>query len=651
MKSLPAKLLAILAFWLFYTPLHLCASEAQDVFDADDFRVELPELLVRNVSTTAAVVCLSPEKLNALGDTLTARINGEKKELIFVNDRAEFDVVFDRKEPMSFKIGYFTHVLEINPMPLWLSIVPPLLVIALALSFREVISSLVVGILSGAVIVGYYSTGVTGIFQGFLRLIDKYIIDALSEPSHVSVIVFSTLIGGVVALVSRNGGMQAIVNRISRGASTPKSGQLATWFLGIAIFFDDYANTLVVGNTMRSVTDKLRISREKLAYIVDSTAAPVAAVAFITTWIGAELGYIQGALDEINANATQIESSPYAIFLGSLEYAYYPFYSLIFMLFLILSNRDFGPMLRAERRARAGDVTGQTADSTGIVDFDEFKPVESAPLRMYNAIIPIGIIVLGTIVGLLYTGYDPIVWGNTEWGFGKKLSATIGQSDSYKALLWASMAGLIVALLMTVSQRIQSFNESVNTGIDGFKSMLNAIVVLALAWSLAALTSEMHTADYLAGLAAGNVEPWLIPSATFVVSVLVAFSTGTSWGTMAIVYPIMLPLIWSLSIESGLESSEAMHLFLNTTSCVLAGAVCGDHCSPISDTTILSSLASGCDHIEHVRTQLPYAVTVGVIALVFTTLAAAFDIPWYLAFASGIAGLFVVSRLIGKPVD
>lgn len=626
------------------------AQNAQ-AFEKDDFLIEVPELYVRNVQTTGTLLCLAPEKLYLAGNEITAIVNGQEQVLTFENNHAEFAMTFDRREPMSVKIGGFTYVQEVNPMPLWLSIVPPLLVIVLALSFREVVSSLVIGILSGAMIVGYYVAGTAGMAKGFLHLIDEYIIGALSNPSHVSVIVFSTLIGGVVAVVSKNGGMQAIVNRISRRASTPRSGQFATWVLGVSIFFDDYANTLVVGNTMRAVTDKLHISRQKLAYLVDSTAAPVAAVAFITTWIGAELGYIEGALDTINAQQVQVTSSPYAIFLGSLEYAFYPFYTLIFMLFLIWLNRDFGPMYKAEIQARRRETEVVETEKVGAVSVEEFTPVENAPYRMINAIVPIGIIVFGTVAGLLYTGYDPETWSNPEWGFGKKLSATIGQSDSYLALLWASMTGLIAAVVMTVSQRIMPFGDTINTSIDGFKSMLNAIVILALAWSLAALTSEMHTADYLANLAAGNVEAWLIPTLTFLISALVAFSTGSSWGTMAIVYPIMLPLVWTLSIDTGLESHEAFDLFLNTTACVLAGSVLGDHCSPISDTTILSSLATGCDHIEHVRTQLPYALTVGGVALGFTTVAAAFDLPWYLAFGTGIIMLYVVVRLVGKVVD
>lgn len=641
----------IFCFLGFFIP----TSNAQEnsAFTTGDFSVTLPELFVSGVETEAEILSLNREKLIAADFEVPAVINGKRTVLKFKNNKAVFPIVIDRKEPVSIKIGTFSFVKKVNPMPLWLSIIPPLLVIALALVFKEVISSLILGIVSGGCIVGYYSaSGSVG--GGLLRVIDTYILDAMVDPGHVAVMIFSTLIGGIVAVISKNGGMQAVVDKLSRRARDPRSGQLATWGLGIAIFFDDYANTLVVGNTMRALTDRLRISREKLSYLVDSTAAPVAAIALITTWIGAELGYIQGAIETINAKAAvdgnyaAIDQSAYSIFLGSLEYAYYPIFTLVFMLMLILMNRDFGPMYKAEVKARREGIGKQVLK--GSVDISEFEPEEGVKPRMFNAIIPIAIVIFGTLVSLLYTGYDAAVWGDTSIGFGKKLSLTIGASDSYQALLWASMAGLIVAVLLTAAQRIQSFSETIETSITGFKSMISALLVLILAWSLAALTSEMHTADYLAGLASGTVVEWAVPAITFVIAALVAFSTGSSWGTMAIVYPLMLPLSWELSMQGGVDAQIALGHFFNVTSCVLAGSVLGDHCSPISDTTILSSLATHCNHIAHVRTQMPYALTVGGVALTFTVLGALFDIPWILDFPLGILLLFLLIRFFGKKV-
>jgi Na+/H+ antiporter NhaC len=271
---------------------------------------------------------------------------------------------------------------------------------------------------------------------------------------------------------------------------------------------------------------------------------------------------------------------------------------------------------------------------------------------MWNAIIPILVVILGTVAGLLYTGIDadPSAWSSSELPFGRKLSTVIGNSDSYKALLWSSTFGLIVAILLSTLRRTLTFSDSILASIEGFKTMVPAIVILILAWSLAALTDQMHTADYLAGLSEGRLAVWALPAVTFLLSAVVAFSTGSSWGTMAIIYPIMLPLAWALSLESGMEAALAMEIFLNTTSCVLAGAVLGDHCSPISDTTILSSLATRCDHLQHVKTQMPYALTVGLVAVIFTTLSALFSIPWLLNYLIGIALLYLVVSLLGKKV-
>jgi len=629
------------------------SATAQDesIFTKDDFSVELPHLIVDGVESTGTLVCTDLDKLYLLGNKAQAVINGERRTLTFEGGKADFQLSFDRNEPMSIKVGGFTFVKEISPMPLWLSILPPMLVIILALAFKEVVSSLIVGIFVGAMIATHYAIDSSGIFIGFLHSIDIYMVEAMADEGHVSVILFSTLIGGIVALISKNGGMQAVVDKISRRANSPKSGQMATWFLGIGIFFDDYANTLVVGNTMRPLTDRLKISREKLSYIVDSTAAPIAAVALITTWIGAELGYIQSALDQINAGETMIDGGPYIIFLGSLKYSFYPVFALIFMLILIQRGRDFGPMYKAEVDARKGIVASNSKriDSS---EMDEFAPQEGAKLNMWNAIIPIVIVVLGTMLGLIYTGYmaDPSVWSSEEFSFSRKLSIIIGNSDSYKGLLWASMLGLMAAVLLSVGRKTMSFVDAISASIDGFKTMVPAMVILILAWSLAALTEQMHTADYLTSMVEGRLAVWALPAVTFLLSAVVAFSTGSSWGTMAIIYPIMLPLAWGLSIESGIEASAAMEIFLNTTSCVLAGAVLGDHCSPISDTTILSSLATRCDHLQHVKTQMPYALTVGFVAVIFTTLAPLLALPWLLNYLIGFGLLYLVISLLGKKV-
>lgn len=302
-----------------------------------------PEIVLKNIETSFTVH--SDIHLEAIS------INGEDIVLSEVNPNE-----YIGKIRLNSSRIVTTDEIEIKSdpkiIPGWLALLPPLIAIALALLFKEVLSSLFIGIFVGAATMGYYLEGFSGIFTAFLTVLDHYILSALANPEHLSIILFSVLIGSIVALISKNGGMLGVVNRLVRFAQNRKSGMLTTYFLGIAIFFDDYANTLVVGNTMRPVTDKLKISREKLAYIVDSTAAPIAAVAFITTWIGAELSYISDGVEKIQIETGEvITESAYGIFMNSLAYSFYPIFTLFFVFFIIQKGKDFGPMLKAERKA------------------------------------------------------------------------------------------------------------------------------------------------------------------------------------------------------------------------------------------------------------------------------------------------------------
>lgn len=573
--------------------------------------------------------------------TLYIEIDGEILGANFESGKATIETIV--KEEIEIRNGDDELVLSSDPIPLWLSIIPPILAIIIALVTKEVVSSLLLGVISGGAIIGIYQKGITGIFSGLFRTIDHYIINALTDWGHCAVILFSILIGGMVTVISKNGGMQAIVNRIARKAKDPKSGQMATYILGIAIFFDDYANTLVVGNTMRAITDKLRISREKLAYIVDSTAAPIAAIAFVTTWIGAELGYISDGVKQIESSlGVSILEGPYTIFMGSLKYSFYPILTLIFILILILKQRDFGPMLKAEKHARKHGVTDDSSE--GVQD-DEFEPVEGVQPKAYRAVIPILIVILGTIVGLFYTGWSAEVWADVDLSFGKKLSKTIGSSDSYTALLWSSLLSLISAIVLSLNIPNVKLPDAVSWSVSGFKSMINAVIILVLAWALAGVTKELHTADFLTQSIGDWLPVFLVPAFTFVLAALVAFSTGSSWGTMAILYPLVLPLGWMVCQLAGMDYEPTMAIFYHVVSCVLAGSVLGDHCSPISDTTILSSLASRCNHISHVKTQLPYALTVGGISIVVCSIPAALGVsPWLTILASIGIMYFIIMR-------
>jgi Na+/H+ antiporter NhaC len=618
--------------------------------------------------------------------------NGDSLFLESYSGQAPLDLEVDEKG----KLYYFTsdesggqlyHLsrrksgdIRLVALPLWLSILPPLVAILLALLVREVIISLFAGIWTGAFIAGgmridsiYY------FFVSFFEVIEKYVIAALTDGGHIAIIVFSLLIGGMVAVISRNGGMAGVVNSLSRYANTPRSSQFITWLLGVAIFFDDYANTLIVGNTMRSVTDSFRISREKLAYIVDSTAAPVAAVAFITTWIGAELGFIESGLTKLNT--FDMEISAYSLFLSSLKYSFYPVMTLAFILMLIYTQRDYGPMYKAETRARTtGRVSAALSEDEDEPNMEDLSPVKGAPKRWQHAVFPVLTVIIMTIIGLVATGmnttYDDLVatgarlpnagWG-TIWaampalwegespGFFLKLGKLIGNADSYTALLWASLSGATLAVIITLGARIMRLMDTMHSLLTGFKAMLPAVIILTLAWSLAITTDELYTADFITTALAGNLSPYLIPPLVFILAALISFSTGSSWSTMTILYPIAIPTAWILSTEAGLDPEVSMEILLNVIAVVLAASVLGDHCSPISDTTILSSLASDCNHIDHVRTQMPYALTVGSVSLIACWLSTFLGGGWLISSLILLLGLvllyFIVLKWGRKNVD
>ncbi len=615
----------------------------------DDVEVEMTNIIVKGIKVEIKLNFKNQEfRKNFEGYPVTIKVNGKPIVIRIIKGSGTFEYNFKENQDFTIKISEFTYTKTITPIPLWFSVIPPLIAILFALVFKEVFTALFIGILVGTAVIFWYQDValIPAVFKGLFAIIDTYIIESMIEPGHMSIIIFSMLIGAMVNIITRNGGMKGVVNILSKYARSPRSGQFITWLLGIAIFFDDYANTLVVGNTMRPVTDKLKISREKLAYIVDSTAAPITAIAFVTTWIGAELSYIQDGINTIG-----ITESAYGIFLNSLGYAFYPIFTLIFILILIRKQVDFGPMYNAEKKARSANLSKLDDDSNTYSNkLNELEIPDHITPRWYNAAIPVFIIIFGTFAGLLYTGWDQSVWDDSSISFSTKLSTVIGNSDSYKALLWSSISGVLVAITLTLAQKILNLKDTIDSMINGFRTMLTAIIILVLAWSIALVTKHLHTADFISqSLVSINISPQFIPAFTFILGALVAFSTGSSWGTMAILYPLILPASWLIAQNFGLNHEESLSIFYNVVSAVLAGSVLGDHCSPISDTTILSSLASSCNHIEHVRTQLPYALTVGGVSIIIGTIPSAFGISPWILFPLGVLAMFLIVKFVAKP--
>jgi Na+/H+ antiporter NhaC len=525
----------------------------------------------------------------------------------------------------------------------WLSVVPPVAAILLALISKDVLISLFLGVFSGALILHDWNP-----FRAFARSVDSIVTPAIADPDHAKILVFTLLLGGMVGVITKSGGTLGIVERIKGFATSSRRGQIATRLMGVLIFFDDYANTLIVGSTMRPITDKLRISREKLSYMVDSTAAPLASIAPISTWIGFEVGLIAASFSDLG-----IPYNPYSAFVGSIAYRFYPIFALVLGFTIAFSCKDFGPMLKAERRAaETGKVVADGDVPLADYSTSSLAPPPGVPHRAVNALIPIGV-VIGVTIGGLYVsgsaGLDRAAYASTfKW-----LQEAFSNANSLDVLLWASLAAATTAILLPILQRILTIREAMESLVEGQKAMLLACAVLVLAWSIGVVTGQLHTADYVVGLSSGVLSPHWLPVLVFAISAAISFATGTSWGTMAILMPLAIPIAHRLSLAAAhAVDSESYYIFmLGTISSVLAGSVWGDHCSPISDTTILSSMSSGCDHIAHVRTQLPYAFIIGIIGMVLGDIPTAYGLSPWISIAVGSVIIIGGLLLLGKRSD
>lgn len=509
----------------------------------------------------------------------------------------------------------------------WLSVLPTVVAFVLAAALRQVILALFAGVWVGAFLIAGPSA--SSVWQGMLDAASEHAVGAVANAGHAALVVSTLMLGGMVGVVSRNGGVHGIVQSITAWANTVRRGQLATFAMGIALFFDDYANTLVVGKTMRPVADALRISRAKLAYLVDCTAAPVATLALISTWIGLQLGLIDAAISEI----PEINASAYGVFLHSLAYNFYPVLTLCFVASIAVTGRDFGPMRTAEMAAAHGDASAQA-----VAQDPDTEPKPDQPARALNAYAPFAALLAAMLGGLYVTGAR-------EAGSGAGLAEIIGAADVYTALVWATLTGVAAAGALSLGQRILSLGETVDAWFAGARSMLYAVIVLVLAWSLSGVNAELHTAEFLASRLGDALDARFLPTVVFALAAVTAFATGTSWGTMGILTPLVVPLVWTSTELQGLTGAD--HLLYASVSAVLAGAVMGDHASPISDTTILSSAATSCDHLEHVHTQLPYALTVGGIAIVVGLVPTGFGLPWWISFVVGGASVVAAVRWLG----
>ena len=527
------------------------------------------------------------------------------------------------------------------------TLIPPIVAILLAFITKNVVISLFIGVLSGGFILNLTGFNVFGaLTQAFLDFINRAL-NSLSDPWNAGIVMQVLVIGGVINLVAKMGGAKAIAEALAKKAKTAKSAQLITWFLGICVFFDDYANSLIVGPIMRPVADKMKISRERLAFIIDATAAPIAGLAIISTWIGLEVSLISEGFESIG-----VEASGFGVFLQTIPYRFYNILILAFIVITIITLREFGPMRKAEISARKlKDLTNEEIAVTSS-HMDELEPKEGVKLSIWNAIVPIGALIISAIVAFYYSGYSSIMAGddiaikaivtNSPLSF-KAILEVFAASDASIALLQSAIFSTVVAIVMAVWKKIFTISEAIEVWIDGMKGLIITAVILILAWSLGSVIKELGAAEYLVEALNGAIPAFLLPSLIFILGAIISFSTGSAYGTMSILMPLAIPLAYKINPE--------MSFVIVSTSAVLTGAIFGDHCSPISDTTILSSMGAGCSHIDHVKTQMWYALFVAAITILFGYIPAGFGLPIYIVLPMSCVALFIGVMIFGKKVE
>ena len=527
-----------------------------------------------------------------------------------------------------------------------LTLLPPVVAIALAFITKETILSLFFGVFIGEFMLCANDLNIVGSAVNAFLAIGHEVISCMADPWNAGIILQCLLIGGVIQLITKMGGAKALADSLAKRANTPRKAQLITWFLGLCVFFDDYANSLIIGPIMRPVMDKLKVSREKLAFVVDATAAPVAGIAIISTWIGLEISLIAAGFKTIGMNV-----SGFGIFFQTIPYRFYNILILIFVVMSSLTLYEFGPMKKAEQKARARKDS-ESIQIPQVSSFEEIQPVEGIKLTVWNAIIPIGTLIIGALIAFYWSGYTTILAGDNQTlitlmktaplsfnGIFEALSA----SDASVALFQAALLASIVAILMAVLERIMTIKQALDEWVSGMKAIAVTCVILLLAWSLGGVIGNVGTANYLVGILKGTIPYWILPSLIFVLGGVISFATGTAYGTMSILMPLTIPLAWAVSPDMG--------FVITATSGVLTGAIFGDHCSPISDTTILSSMGTGCNHIDHVQTQIYYAIFVAIIAILFGYIPAGFGIAWYICIPIAVVVMYVGLKVIGEKVD
>lgn len=533
-----------------------------------------------------------------------------------------------------------------------ISLLPPLLAIILAFITKNVVLSLFLGIFSGTFLLNIKTGLFLGTIHSFTDIIRR-IIESMADSWNAGIILQVLTIGGLVALISKMGGARAIAEALAKKAKSPRSTQIITWIMGLFIFFDDYANALIVGPIMRPISDKMKISREKLAFIIDATAAPIAGIALISTWIGYEISLIKESyaligMDNINA---------YGVFIDTIPYRFYNILMLTFVFAGAIMLKEFGPMHKAESRARkTGEVMAHNNKPEESAESTAMEPKEGIKLSIWNAIIPVGVLMIASFLGFYYNGLSSLDAEVIEKINASPLSfyairQTFGASDASIVLFEAALFASIIAIAMGVKQKIFKLSEAIDTWVHGMKALVITGVILLLAWSLSSVIKDLGTSTYLVSMLSDTIPKFLLPSIIFALSSVIAFSTGTSYGTMGILMPLAIPLANAVGQNAALAEADLKSYIIVAAGAVLTGAIFGDHCSPISDTTILSSMGAGCDHVDHVKTQLVYALAIAAISIIFGYIPAGLGVSIYIVLPISILSVFVFLKIFGKNIE
>ena len=532
------------------------------------------------------------------------------------------------------------------------TLIPPVVAIVLAFITKDVVLSLFIGVFSGTFLINVIDSSIPMTFvKGFTDIV-KRVVGSLADSWNAGIVLQVLCIGGVVALITKMGGTKAVAIWLSKKAKTGVSAQISTWVMGLFVFFDDYANSLIVGPIMRPITDKFKVSREKLAFIIDATAAPIAGLAVISTWVGLEISLIKQGYELIgitNVNA-------FSIFVETMPYRFYNLFMLFFIVCTAFMGREFAGMLKAERRARAGELHPRR-DGAMIEDVEDktLEPKENIKLQSSNAIVPLLVLILGAFVSFYFSGLGALEGEALESAKAHPLTfhtfqATFGAADASVALFQSALLATVVAIFMAVYRKILTVREAIETWGKGWKTMITTIIILLLAWSLSSVIKELGTSRYLVDLLSQSTPKIVLPAAIFMLGSFISFSTGTSYGTMGILMPLAIPLASAVGMHSGLEG-DALHAYMIVNiSAVLTGAIFGDHCSPISDTTILSSMGAGCNHIDHVQTQMPYALAVCAISIFAGYFPTALGLSIWIVLPLGLLVTALVVRFVGQKV-